>query len=57
MFCTLKKKKIYRAYASKYNSNSEKQVMLLMIPNGKGGEFKSKDTKLSLKDDNGIILQ
>ena len=57
MFCTLKKKKIYRAYASKYNSNSEKQVILLMIPNGKGGEFKFKDTKLSLKDDNGIILQ
>ena len=33
MFCTLKKKK-YPAYVSKHNSNCEKQVILLMIPNG-----------------------
>ena len=49
MFCTLKKKKIYRAYASKYNSNSEKQVILLMIPNGKGGEVKSNRCKAKPK--------
>ena len=30
----LKKKKIYLTYASKHNSNHEKQVILLMIPNG-----------------------
>ena len=29
-----KKEKIYPPYASKYNSNCEKQVILLMIPNG-----------------------
>ena len=29
-----KKEKIYPAYVSKYNSNCEKQVILLMIPNG-----------------------
>ena len=27
-------KNIYPAYVSKHNSNSEKQVILLMIPNG-----------------------
>ena len=36
MFCMLKKKNIYPAYVSKYNSNYEKQVILLMIPNVKG---------------------
>ena len=36
MFCMLKKKKIYLAYVSKHNSNREKQVILLIIPNGKG---------------------
>ena len=30
----LKEKKIYPAYVSKHNSNREKQVILLMIPNG-----------------------
>ena len=29
-----KKEKIYPAYVSKHNSNCEKQVILLMIPNG-----------------------
>ena len=29
-----KKEKIYPAYVSKYNLNREKQVILLMIPNG-----------------------
>ena len=31
-----KKEKIYPAYVSKYNSNHEKQVILLMIPNREG---------------------
>ena len=31
-----KKEKIYPAYVSKHNSNREKQVILLMIPNGEG---------------------
>ena len=31
-----KKERIYSAYVSKYNANREKQVILLMIPNGKG---------------------
>ena len=42
MFCTLKKKKIYPAYVSKTNSNREKQIILLMIPNGKRCEAKSR---------------
>ena len=29
----MKKEKIYLAYVSKYNSNREKQVILLMISN------------------------
>ena len=33
MFCMLKKK-TYPAYVSKRNSNCEKQVIALMIPNG-----------------------
>ena len=32
MFCMLKKKK-YPAYISKHNSNHEKEVILLTIPN------------------------
>ena len=31
-----KKEKIYPTYVSKHNSNSEKQVILLMIPNEEG---------------------
>ena len=34
MFCRLKKEKIYTAYISKHNTNHEKQVFILMIPNG-----------------------
>ena len=37
LLCT-KKEKIYPAYISKTNSNREKQVIPLMIPNGKGRE-------------------
>ena len=39
MFCMLEKKKIYPAYVSKHNSNDEKQVTLLMIPNGEGWNY------------------
>ena len=35
-----KKEKIYPAYVSKHNSNHEKEVILLMIPNGQGREAK-----------------
>ena len=35
-FCMLK---IYPAYVSKYNTNHEKQVILLMIPNGEGWNY------------------
>ena len=31
-----KKEKIYPTYVSKHNSNQEKQVILLMFPNGEG---------------------
>ena len=40
MFFMLKKY-IYLAYVSKYNSNREKEVILLMILNGEEGEAKS----------------
>ena len=36
-----KNEKVYPAYISKYNSNCEKQVILLMITNGKGREATS----------------
>ena len=35
MFCMLKRKK-YPAYVSKHSSMHEKQVILLVIPNGEG---------------------
>ena len=39
MFCMLEKKKIYPAYVSKHNSNHEKQVIILMIPNEEGWHY------------------
>ena len=36
-----KKEKLYPAYVSKNNSNCEKQVILLMIPNGEKRDAKS----------------
>ena len=39
MFRMLEKKKIYPAYVSKHNSNHEKQVIILMIPNGEGWHY------------------
>ena len=41
VFYAKKEKKIYPAYVSKHNSNREKQVILLMIPNGEGCKAKS----------------
>ena len=38
MFCMLKKKKVY-PYVPTYNSNLQKQVILLMIPNGEGWHY------------------
>ena len=39
MFCMLKKKKkMYPTYVSKRNPNREKQVIILMIPNGEKRE-------------------
>ena len=37
-FCA-KKERLYPAYLSKLNSNPEKQVILLMIPNGEGWHY------------------
>ena len=34
-----KKEKIYPAYTSKHKSNCEKQVILLIIPNGEGWHY------------------
>ena len=34
-----KKEKIYPAYFSKYNSNCEKQIILLIIPDGEGWHY------------------
>ena len=42
MFCMLTMKKICPAYVSKHNSNREKQVVLLMIPNREGHKANSK---------------
>ena len=39
MFCVLKKKKIYHAYAWKHNSSRHKQVILSMISNRKGWHY------------------
>ena len=39
MFYMLKIKKIYPAYVTKDHSNREKQVILLMIPNGEGWHY------------------
>ena len=39
MFCILKNKKVCFAYVSKNNSNREKQVIHLIIPNVEGREI------------------
>ena len=36
-----KKDKMYPAYVSNNNSNREKQVIILMIPNGNGWHYKN----------------
>ena len=40
-----KKEKIYPVYASKYNSNRKKQVVLLMILNGCVVKYKRREAK------------
>ena len=44
-----KKEKIYPAYLSKHNSNCEKQVVLLMIPNREKREAKSQGREAKFK--------
>ena len=39
MFCMTKNEKIFPGYVSKHNSNREKQVILLMIPNKEKGHY------------------
>ena len=39
----VKQDKIHPVYVSKYNSNSELQTILLMIPNGEKRETKAKE--------------
>ena len=41
----MKKEKVYPAYVSKNNSNREKQVILLMIPNREGRKAKTEARK------------
>ena len=41
MFCMLKNEKIYPTYVSKRNSNLEKHVIILIIPNAENREAKS----------------
>ena len=41
-----KKEKIYPDYRSKHNLNREKQVIILMIPNGENAKLISKEAKL-----------
>ena len=45
MFCKLQRKKA--AYVPKYNSNCEKQAILLMVPNGVGWYYPVVKKKLS----------
>ena len=39
MCCVLKNGYIYPGYISKRNSNHEKKIILLMIPNGEGWHY------------------
>ena len=48
MLCTVKKKKIYPAYVSKRNLNCETEVILLIIPNGKGWHYPAIKKNLAL---------
>ena len=57
MFCTLYKKKIYPAYISKHNSDHEKQVIPLIILNGREPEANLKDDCLILQQKNISIIK
>ena len=39
MLCTLKKKKIYPVCVLKHNSNCEKLIIILVIPNGEAWHY------------------
>ena len=39
MFCMPKKNKNYSSYASKYNSNHQKQNILIIALNGEGSHY------------------
>ena len=45
MFFMLGNKKAHSVYDSKHNSNREKQIVILIIPNGEGRETNSKGPK------------
>ena len=59
MFCMLRKKR-YPDYVSKYNSNCQKQIILLMIPNGERCHYlavKKKKKKIRIiKRNNDLII-
>ena len=52
--CMVKKKKIYLAYISKHNSDSEKQVILLMIPNREKSHYLPLKKIISISKRNNI---
>ena len=52
--CMVKKKKIYLAYISKHNSDSEKQVILLMIPNREKSHYLPVKKIISISKRNNI---
>ena len=47
IFSVLKKKKLYPAFVSKYNSKSKKQIMVIMIPNREGWHYLTIKTLLA----------
>ena len=51
-----KKEKIYPAYVSKHNSNREKQVVLLMIPNGKRWHYLEVKKTISVIKKNKVYI-
>ena len=50
----LKNKKIYPFYVSKHNSNYEKQVILLMIPNGEKWHYLTVKKTISIIKRNNV---
>ena len=51
MFCIIKQKNIYSAHVSKHNSNQEKQLIFLLIPNGEEQpDLDVKNSSVSLRE-------